>query len=140
MSSTAKAEYGGIFHNCVVAIAIRNTLEGMGHLQGHTKVNAHNSIATSFIHSSMREQRSKSWDMEYNWLHDRQAQNQFEITWQKRSTNQRIILRNIIHQAIIRQNAMITIYEDTSLCLRFDNIGSFYFLFYALCLFHVSHF
>ena len=31
VSSAAEAEYGGIFHNCQVAIGIRNALEGMGH-------------------------------------------------------------------------------------------------------------
>ena len=30
ISSAAEAEYGGIFHNCVVAIGIYNALEGMG--------------------------------------------------------------------------------------------------------------
>ena len=31
VSSTAEAKCGGIFHNCVVAISIRNALEGMGY-------------------------------------------------------------------------------------------------------------
>ena len=88
MSSAVEAECGGIFHNCVVAISIRNDLEGMGHLQGQTKVVTDNSTASSFVHSSMREHRSKSWDMKYNWLRDRQAQDQLEITCQKGATNQ----------------------------------------------------
>ncbi len=36
----------------------------------------------------MREKRSKSWDMKFNWLRDCQAQQQFKIKWQKGSTNQ----------------------------------------------------
>ena len=88
VSSAAEAECGGIFHNCVVAIGIRNALEGMGHPQGKTTVITDNSTATSFVHSAMREKRSKSWDMKYNWLRDRQAQQQFEVKWQKGSTNQ----------------------------------------------------
>ena len=35
----------------------------------------------------MREKKSKSWDMKYNWLRDQQTQDQFEIKWQKGSTN-----------------------------------------------------
>ena len=88
VSSAAEAECGGIFHNCVVAIGIRNALEGMGHPQGRTTVITDNSTANSFVHSAMREKRSKSWDMKYNWLRDRQAQQQFEIKWQKGTTNQ----------------------------------------------------
>ena len=88
VSSAAEAECGGIFHNCVVAIGIRNALEGMGHPQGRITVITDNSTATSFVHSAMWEKRSKSWDMRYNWLRDRQAQQQFEIKWQKGATNQ----------------------------------------------------
>ena len=60
----------------------------MGHPQGRTTVITDNSMATSFVHSAMREKRSKSWDMRFNWLRDRQAQQQFEIKWQKGATNQ----------------------------------------------------
>ncbi len=35
----------------------------------------------------MRMKRSKSWDMKYNWLHDRAAQQQFNIIWDKGSRN-----------------------------------------------------
>ena len=88
VSSAAEAECGGIFHNCCVAIGIRNALEGMDHPQGKTTVITDNSTATSFVHSAMREKRSKSWDMKYNCLRDQQAQQQFEIKWQKGATNQ----------------------------------------------------
>ena len=88
VSSAAEAECGGIFHNCVVAIGIRNTLKEMGHPQRKTVVTTDNTTATSFVHSAMRAKRSKSWDMKYNWLRERTAQNQFEVKWQKGSTNQ----------------------------------------------------
>ena len=88
VSSAAKAECGGIFHNCQVAIGVRNALEGMGHPQGKTKVITDYSTATSLVHSAVHKKRSKSWDIKYNWLRDRQAQQQFEITRQKGSTNQ----------------------------------------------------
>ena len=55
VSSVAEAQCGGIFHNCVVAIGIWNTLEGIGHPQGRTKEVTENSTATSFVHSAMRE-------------------------------------------------------------------------------------
>ena len=63
-------------------------LKEWGHPQGKTTIMTDNSTATSFVHSSMREKRSKSWDMKFNWLRDCQAQQQFKIKWQKGSTNQ----------------------------------------------------
>ena len=47
-----------------------------------------NSTANSFVHLAIREKQSKSWDMQYNWLRDRQAQQQFEIKWQEGATTQ----------------------------------------------------
>ena len=88
VSSAAEAECGGIFHNCVVAIGLRNTLNEMGHPQEKTRVSTDNTTATSFVHSAMRAKRSKSWDMKFNWLRDRTAQQQFEVKWEKGTTNQ----------------------------------------------------
>ena len=83
VSSAAEAECGGIFHNCITAIGIRNALIGMGHPQSRTEVITDNSTANSFVHSEMWVKRSKSWDMKYNWLRDRMAQQQFHIKWDK---------------------------------------------------------
>ena len=88
VSSAAEAECGGIFHNCIVAIGIRNTLNEMGHPQGKTLVTTDNTTATSFVHSAMRAKHSKSWDMKFNWLRDREAQQQFKVKWEKGATNQ----------------------------------------------------
>ena len=88
VSSAAEAECGGVFHNCIVAIGIRNTLAEMGHPQGKTLITTDNTTATSFVHSAMRTKRSKSWDMKYHWLRERTAQNQFEVKWEKGATNQ----------------------------------------------------
>ena len=88
VSSAAEAECGGIFHNCTIAIGIRNTLQEMGHPQKKTSVITDNTTATSFVHSAMRAKRSKSWDMKYHWLRDRMAQQQFLVTWQKGAMNQ----------------------------------------------------
>ena len=83
VSSAAEAECGGLFHNCCTAIGIRTALIGMGHKQDKTEVITDNSTANSFVHSEMRVKRSKSWDMKYNWLRDRVAQNQFLVKWDK---------------------------------------------------------
>ncbi len=77
VSSAARSEYGGLFHNCTTAIGLCNALNGMGHQQQQTPVITDNSTAYSFVHSKMRVKRSKSWDMRFNWLRDRAAQQQF---------------------------------------------------------------
>ena len=55
----------------------------MGHPQTRTEVITNNSTANSLVHSEMRVKRSKSWDMKYNWMRDRMAQQQFHIKWDK---------------------------------------------------------
>ena len=88
VSSAAEAECGGVFHNCIVALGLRNTLNEMGHPQQKTIITTDNTTATSFVHSVMRAKRSKSWDMKWNWLRERTAQDQFEVRWEKGATNQ----------------------------------------------------
>ena len=87
VSSAAEAECGGLFLNCRTGIGIRNALIGMGHPQGKTPVITDNSTTTSFVHSEMQVRRLKSWDMKYNWLRDRVAQQQFNILWDKGTRN-----------------------------------------------------
>ena len=83
ISSVAEAECSGLFHNCTTAISLRQALEGIGHPQGQREVITDNSTDNSFVHSQMRVKRSKSWDMRYNWLRDRLAQQPFQIRWDK---------------------------------------------------------
>ena len=83
VSSAAEVECAALFHNCMVAVGIRHALAGHRHPQQQTDVVTDNSTANSFVHSTMRVKRSKSWDMRYNWLRDRSAQNQFKIRWDK---------------------------------------------------------
>ena len=87
VSSAAEAACGGLFMNCGTAIGIRNALNGMGHTQGRTPGITDNSTANSFVHSEIRVKRSKSWDMKFNWLRDRSAQQQFNILWDKGTRN-----------------------------------------------------
>ena len=83
VSSAAEAECGGLFHNCTKAIGLRNALNGMGHYQQQTPVITDNSTANSFVYSEICVKRSKSWDMRFNWLCDRAAQQQCDIKWDK---------------------------------------------------------
>ena len=67
----------------MVTVDTRHALAGIRHPQQQTDVVTDNSTANSFVHSTMRVKRSKSWDMRYNWLRDQSTQNQFKIRWDK---------------------------------------------------------
>jgi hypothetical protein len=87
VASAAEAETGGLFHNAQTCIPIRIALEELGHVQPPTPLKTDNSTATAFVHSSMKQKRSKSWDMRYHWLRDRLLQKQLRIYWDKGSNN-----------------------------------------------------
>ena len=106
VSFGAEAQCGGIFHNCTVAIGLRNTLNEMGHIQNKTSVTTDNTTATSFVHSAMCAKRSKSWDMKYNWLRDCTAQQHFEVQWEKGMLNQADYFTKYLPPRIHKYNAM----------------------------------
>ena len=83
VASAAEAETGALFHNAREAIPIRQTLIAMGHPQPPTPLKTDNTTALSFIKSNIRQKKSKSWDMRYNWLRDRTLQQQFQFYWDK---------------------------------------------------------
>lgn len=87
VSSAAEAETGGLFYNAQTALMIRQILHDLGHPQPPTPLKTDNSTAHSFVHSNMRQKRSKSWDMRYHWLRDKSLQKQVQIYWQRGTKN-----------------------------------------------------
>ena len=87
MSSAAEAELGALFLNAQEAVPIRNTLEELGHPQPATPTRTDNTTAEGIIHSTCKPQKTKSMDMRYHWLKDRQTQNQFDFYWEPGKTN-----------------------------------------------------
>jgi hypothetical protein len=87
VGSAAEAECAGCYHNAQRAIPIRIALEELGHPQPRTPVKTDNITTQGFVNKSMRQKRSKSWDMKYHWLRCRSAQGQFIIYWDKGSNN-----------------------------------------------------
>jgi hypothetical protein len=66
MSSAAEAETGGVYWNGQDDVACRTPLEALGHPQPPTPLKTDNSTAISFVHSNIRQRRSKTWDMRWN--------------------------------------------------------------------------
>ena len=87
VSSAAEAETAAIFHNAQQAVPIRIILQALDHQQPPTPVKTDNSTAQGFIEDNIHMKKSKSWDMRYHWLRDRQTQNQFQFYWKTSKDN-----------------------------------------------------
>jgi hypothetical protein len=87
VGSVAEAECSGCYRSAQQAIPIRLALIELGHPQPRTPIKTDNSTASGFVNKSIRQKRSKSWDMRYHWLRDRIAQGQFHIFWDKGINN-----------------------------------------------------
>ena len=87
VASAAEAETGGVFHNCQFGIHIRRMLQILNHPQPPTLVKTDNATAESFVNKEIKQRRSKSWDMRFHWLRDKQVQKDFTIYWDKSENN-----------------------------------------------------
>ena len=72
VSSAAEAETAGLFYNAQNAISIRRVLHAMGHPQLPTAIKTDNSTAHGFVQNNIPLRKSKTWDMRYYWLKDRE--------------------------------------------------------------------
>ena len=87
VASAAEAETGGLFHNGQTKIHIRRLLQALGHPQPPTPLKTDNSTANAFVNKSLQQKKSKSWDMKYHWLCDKQQQKYFRVFWDRGSKN-----------------------------------------------------
>ena len=47
-----------------------------------------NAVTNGFIHKNIKQKRSKSWDMRYHWLRDKNLHKQFRYYWAKGEENE----------------------------------------------------
>ena len=81
MSSAAEAELGALYINAREAVPMRQLLTEMGHTQPSTPIQTDNSTACGVVNNNIQPRRTKSMDMRFHWLHDREAQSQFCFYW-----------------------------------------------------------
>ena len=79
VASAAEAETGGLFHNGQTIIHIRRLLEALGHRQPPTPLKTDNSTSNAFINKSLRQKKSKSWDMRFHWLRDKEQSKHLRV-------------------------------------------------------------
>ena len=87
MASAAKAEIDAISINVKEAVPLRKTLLEMRHPQPRTPIQTDNSAANAVVNNNVPPCRLTSMDMNFHWLRDRSAQNQFRIYWRPGKSN-----------------------------------------------------
>ena len=66
---------------------MRRILTKLGHPQPKTPIQTDNSTAEGVINSTIQPKQTKSMDMQFEWLKDREAKEQFGFFWQAGKTN-----------------------------------------------------
>ena len=87
VTSAAEAETGGLFINAQELIPVRHALEALGHPQPPTPLKTDNSTAESFVSKNIKQKKSKTWDMRWNWLRDPKITKLVKIYWDKACKN-----------------------------------------------------
>jgi hypothetical protein len=81
MSSAAEAYVAGLFVNAKEGEILRTTLDEMGYPQEPTPIQTDNSTASGIANDTINQQRSRSIDMRFYWIHDRVKQGHFIVFW-----------------------------------------------------------
>ena len=83
MSSAAEAETSALFMNAQEAVHLRTILTALGWKQPQTTMITDNNTAIGFANNTIKQAKSKSWDMNTNWLKCHEAQHQFQSKWEE---------------------------------------------------------
>ena len=59
----------------------------MGHKQAPVLLKTDNSTAEAFSNSTLKEKRSKPWDMRYWWIQDKVKLKEFQVQWESGKDN-----------------------------------------------------
>ena len=83
VTSAAEAETSGVFSNAQTSLPIRYILTQMGHPQPPTPLKTDNTTTLAYSYNNIITKKSKAWDMNLNWLRDKETHNEFNIFWEK---------------------------------------------------------
>ena len=83
VSSAAEEETGGLFLNAQNIIVIRRILKALGHTQAPVPLKTDNKTAYGFVTDNIHQRRSKTWDMRWHWLRDKELANKIKNFWKK---------------------------------------------------------
>ena len=71
MPSAAETETIDVFHNAKTVVPIRTTLNELEHRQPPTTIRTDNNTSYGILTSTIRQKRSKAFDMNIYWIKDR---------------------------------------------------------------------
>ena len=97
-----------VHHNGKVTVPIVTVLTEMGHIKGPISLKIDNSTAKDFLNRSMRQKRSKSFDMRFHWMIEWIHQGQFWVYWDKGINNWVDYFTKHLHPTTIRKCAQNT--------------------------------
>ena len=88
MGSAMESEIAAMFMNGQLIMKYREILKDMGHPQPPTRIRTDSQTGCGVVTGKMKQKRTKSVDMNFNWLHDRTVnQKQLEPEWAPGPTN-----------------------------------------------------
>lgn len=87
MLSAAEAETSTLFTNAQEAIHLCTILTALGWPQPKTTLITDNNTSIGFANGTIKQAKSKSWDMNTNWLKCCEAKEQFQFKWEGGKTN-----------------------------------------------------
>ena len=99
--SAADSEAGGLFVDYQQIVPIWISLIGLDHLQPKTLLKTYNFTSKGYSNWSIRQKWSKSWDMRFSWLRERDAQEQLKLSGTKVSITIKIISQIATHPPVI---------------------------------------
>ena len=108
VTSAAEAETKGVFQNAKTVIALRNLLKQIGHSQPPTTIHTDNSTTVGFVNKNIQMKRSKSWDMNFHWLRDKETLKEINIAWKKGDENYADYFTK--HHSLVHHRKMRLIY------------------------------
>ena len=87
MTSAADAKIGALFVNSRFAIQARQLLEEMGHPQPPTPIQTDNTTALGFVTKKLQPKATKSTEMNYWFMRDRQDRKNIKYYWKPGKSN-----------------------------------------------------
>ena len=83
VSSAAETETGALFYNAQNIIQIRRILKALSHPQQAVPLKTDNKTAFGFTQDNIHQRKSKTWDMRWHWLRDKETQKKIKIYWKR---------------------------------------------------------
>ena len=88
---------------------LQHLLAAMAHKQFPTTIRTDNSTATDYVNNNVQMKSSKSWDVNFHWLSDKDTLKILKIIWDKGKNNGTDILPNNMQQFMIKKIRLVYI-------------------------------